>query len=96
MSNNTKQRSNELSAIARHLLVERQVDTAQAIPVYDLASAMRTMTGCHLDTAKRHVVKAARVLRGEYVATAGGKRSGSGWKKGVKRKNKNVGESYVD
>lgn len=93
--NNTNQRGAELAAIAATILVDNEVDITQPIPVSTLADKMQAASGCDRNTAKRHVVKAARVARGEHLPTRGGARPGSGWRKGRSRKKvaPNVGQT---
>ena len=73
-----KDRTDALQAHARQMLTERNFDVNQPADLRTLAPLMVEQTGCHRETARRHLAKAARRLRGEYVAQRGGKRDGAG------------------
>lgn len=75
--NNTKARSEEIQAAARALLVARGVDITQQV-ARPLVKALAEQTGCHIDTAKRHVAAAIRRARGEQARAWGGARPGAG------------------
>ena len=73
-----KDRTDALQAHARQMLTERNFDVNQPADLRALAPIMVEQTGCHKETARRHLAKAARRLCGEYVAQRGGKRDGAG------------------
>jgi len=76
--NNTRARSAEIQAAARALIEEYQVPLDTNAPFATLAPRLVARTGCHPDTAKRHLAKAARLMRGEAAAAWGGSRPGAG------------------
>jgi hypothetical protein len=82
MALNNRERSDAIQAAARALLEERQVDIEQPVPYRELAPILVVRIKCDISTAKRHIVKAARIMRGELVASWGGKREGAGRPKG--------------
>lgn len=81
--NNTRQRHDEIQQAAKRLLEGHDLDTSATQP--QLIDALISATGCHKDTAKRHLAQAARLLRGEAVKQWGGVRPGGGWPKGKPR-----------
>lgn len=78
MALNNKERSSAIQAAARALLEERQIDIEQPVPYRELAPTLVARVKCDISTAKRHIVRAARIMRGEMVAQWGGKRDGAG------------------
>jgi DNA-directed RNA polymerase specialized sigma24 family protein len=79
MSHNTKARSDALQQAAQRLLEEHQVNVLQQVHYLPLAQELRSRTGCHIDTAKQHIMKAVRRKRGEFSESQwGGVRPGSG------------------
>ncbi len=76
--NNTRARSDEIQAAARALLLADawQLDEQAITP--DRVARLIEQTQCHADTAKRHIAKAARLMRGEAAAAWGGARPGAG------------------
>lgn len=80
-----KDRTDTLQAHARQMLIDSSFDVNQPADLRTLAPIMAEQTGCHMETARRHLAKAARLLRGEHVATRGGKRDGAGRPKGEQK-----------
>lgn len=78
MATSKKERSVAIQSAARALLVERQIDIEQSVPYRELAPVLVERVKCDISTAKRHIVKAARIMRGERVAQWGGAREGAG------------------
>jgi len=78
MPANTRERTAALQDAARAFLEARGVNIAEAVPIKALAPAFARAQACHLDTAKRHLAKAVRRMRGELVASWGGPRDGAG------------------
>lgn len=76
--NNTRARSAEIANAARALLIEYGAALDQPVPFAEFVPQLVERTGCHADTAKRHLAKAARQLRGEEAAAWGGARPGAG------------------
>lgn len=67
-------------AIAARSIVERVgmnhiYEGGKLLP---MAKIMMGETGCSVDTAKRHLAKQLRLMRGEIVAERGGARDGAG------------------
>jgi hypothetical protein len=77
-SQNTKERSAFFARAARALLEETAFDVHTSVDFAALVPMLIARTGCHADTAKRHLTKAARQLRGEETTTWGGARPGAG------------------
>jgi hypothetical protein len=73
-----KERSEYLQSFAKQMLLDTNFDVWQPVNWRKLAPVMAEQAQCHSETAKRHLAKAARRLRGEYVAQRGGKREGAG------------------
>lgn len=67
-----------IAAAAASLLVERGVDVTEQVTIYPLAQELAQRTGCHFDTARRHIAQQVRLRRGELTAAWGGERPGSG------------------
>jgi len=86
MSNNTKQRTQELATVARYIIErdepQQVMEGGRLLP---MAKTMIAATGCNVDTAKRHLARQLRIMRGELVKAHGGKREGAGYPAGVKR-----------
>lgn len=87
--NNTKQRSAELATVARRIANEHPEHITNGGRLLPLAKEMMVETGCDVSTAKRHIAKQLRLIRGEIIAIAnngwGGARDGSGFPVGLKR-----------
>lgn len=73
-----KDRTGKLQSYAQNLLRNHDFDINSQVDTKALAPIMAAATNCHHETAKRHLVKAARIMRGESVASRGGKREGAG------------------
>jgi hypothetical protein len=80
MSNNTKQRSEQLQALAAKILAASGADVSKQVDIYSLAKVMQKKCDAHFETCKRHIAKAVRRSRFEYVAPRGGFRDGAGRK----------------
>jgi hypothetical protein len=86
MSTNTKERRDAILAAALALLEKRGIDVLDRVPIRELAPELAALVGCHPDTARRHLAKAARLMRGDKSKdTWGGNREGSGWTVGAPR-----------
>ena len=85
--NNTKARNAELAAVARAVAERHPEHIYQGGKLLPLAKQMMAETGCSVDTAKRHIAKQLRLMRGELIKTdgRGGAREGAGFPEGVKR-----------
>lgn len=85
--NNTKARSLELAAVARTVAARHPEQILSGGKLLPLAKEMMDATGCSVDTAKRHIAKQLRLIRGEMVKAdnRGGKRDGAGYPAGLKR-----------
>lgn len=85
--NNTKARSTELAAAARTIAERHPEHITQGGKLLPLAKEMMDATGCSVDTAKRHIAKQLRLMRGELMKAdnRGGKRDGAGYPAGMKR-----------
>ncbi len=83
----TKKRSAELAIVARRIAEAHPEHVAAGGRLLPLAKEMMAEARCSVDTAKRHLAKQMRLIRGEIVAIdgRGGKREGSGFPAGVKR-----------
>ena len=79
MPANTRERSDALHTAARALITARGLDvTADSVP-RALAVDFAAAEGCTLETARRHLARAARLMRGEASAAQwGGTRPGAG------------------
>jgi len=73
-----KARTERLQAAALNLLRYSDWTPEQAVDLRTLAPAMAEASGCHIETARRHLAKAERIMRGQHVAKRGGKREGAG------------------
>lgn len=76
-----KERSNQLATEARSIIkVYGMSHVTEGGKLLSLAKLMMDATGCSVDTAKRHLVKQLRLMRGELLAIdgRGGKREGAG------------------
>lgn len=86
MSGRNKQFTLATQEAARRIVIDQGVDITQQIAILPLAKLLIAETGCSIDTAKQHIARAVRRLRGEWVeARHGGLRPGGGSPKGVKR-----------
>ncbi len=85
--NNTKARAIELAAVARTVAARHPEQILAGGKLLPLAKEMMAATGCSVDTAKRHIAKQLRLIRGEMVKAdnRGGKREGAGFPVGMKR-----------
>jgi len=78
MPANTRARSAALQDAARALIVARGMDaTTDTVPRV-WAAEFAAQQGCTIETARRHLAKAARRMRGEVSAVWGGTRPGAG------------------
>lgn len=80
-----KERTTYLQTFAKQMLIDTNFDVWQPVDWRKLAPIMAEQAQCHPETARRHLAKAARRLRGEYVAQRGGQRDGAGFPAGLKR-----------
>ena len=79
--NSTKHRSEQLAVVARSIIeISGQDHILNGGKLLPLARLMMDATGCSVDTAKRHLAKQLRLMRGELVAidARGGARLGAG------------------
>lgn len=85
--NNTKARNAELAAVARAIAERHPEHVTSGGKLLPLAKEMMAATGCSVDTAKRHIAKQLRLMRGELMKAdnRGGKRDGAGYPAGLKR-----------
>ena len=67
-------------AVAARAIIERQgmSHIYEGGKLRPMALVMMGETGCSVDTAKRHLAKQLRLMRGEIVAQRGGAREGAG------------------
>jgi hypothetical protein len=78
---NTKQRSEQLQALAAKILAASGADVSKQVDIYSLAKVMQKKCDAHFETCKRHITKAVLRSRFEYVAPRrGGFRDGAGRK----------------
>lgn len=84
---NTKKRNQQLAVAARAIAERHPEHIYQGGRLLPLAKQMMAETGCSVDTAKRHIAKQLRLMRGELIKTdsRGGAREGAGFPEGVKR-----------
>ena len=75
---NTKERSQQLSQVARSIAEQHLEHVTNGGRLLPLAKQMMEQTDCNIDTAKRHITKQLRLMRGELLAEWGGKREGAG------------------
>lgn len=73
-----KQRTEQIQNAAQQLLRRSEWGPEQPVDLRKLAPILAESNNCHVETAKRHLTKAARILRGKTVAKRGGKRDGAG------------------
>lgn len=78
MSGLSKERVDALQQAARNLLEERQIDIWHPYGFRGLTVEFARANECHVETAKRHLARAARRMRGEQVPPRGGPRPGAG------------------
>lgn len=78
----TQARSDAIQAAARALVEAHGGYLETNIPLKAMALALMAQTGCHRNTARQHLAKAVRVLRGEASAANG--RGGAGRGQGRK------------
>lgn len=85
--NNTKARNAELAAAARAVAERHPDHVTRGGKLLPLAKEMMAATGCSVDTAKRHIAKQLRLIRGEMIKAdnRGGAREGAGYPEGTKR-----------
>jgi hypothetical protein len=92
IANNTRARSEALFHQAVEILNSYQVGNDRQVDMYAAAQAMIHRAGCSVDTAKRHLARAARLMAEQgtrnpvYTDPRGGARRGAGWKKGKARR----------
>lgn len=77
-TDSTKQRSEQLQALAAEILAASSADVTQVVAIRPLAKLMQTKCDAVYETCKRHVAKAVRRARGEKLPGRGGDRVGSG------------------
>ena len=85
MANNTKERNQQLATVARRIAENHPEHVTNGGKLLPLAKNMMAETGCSVDTAKRHIAKQLRLIRGELLRQWGGARDGAGYPEGVKR-----------
>lgn len=78
MNANKRERVAALAAAARAFLVERGHNLDTPVPLRQWAPEFAAAQQCHQDTAKRHLARAVRLLRGEAAVQWGGRRQGAG------------------
>lgn len=83
--NNTKERNIQLATVARRIAEQHPEHVTEGGKLLPLAKEMMNETGCAVDTAKRHIVKQLRLMRGELMKQWGGARDGSGFPNETKR-----------
>lgn len=83
--NNTKDRNQQLATVARAIAERHPEHVTEGGKLLPLAKEMMIETGCHVDTAKRHIAKQLRLMRGELIRQWGGAREGAGFPKNTKR-----------
>ena len=89
MSKNTKQHSSELAVVARTIALAHPEQIENGGKLLPLAKEMQELLPCDISTAKRHIAKQLRLIRGEIMAgTWGGKREGAGPPEGNKNQSK--------
>jgi hypothetical protein len=74
----TKQRTQQLAAIAAEILAESGVDVSQRVEIRQLAKQMQERCDARYETCKRHIARAVRRARGEMAGQWGGPRPGAG------------------
>lgn len=79
-SNNKKERTKKLEALADRILSASGVDVNQEVLIRPLAKRMIGKSECAYVTAKRHISKAIRRALGLPTPARGGKRPGAGRK----------------
>lgn len=91
MPANTRARSDALQQAARALITARELDvTADSVP-RALAVDFAAAEGCTLETARRHLAKAARRMR--HSASTEAERQWGGTRPGAGRPKKQSGEN---
>jgi hypothetical protein len=94
---NTRARSEQLFLQAVEILNTYEVGNDYPVDMYAASQAMMRRAGCSVDTAKRHLSRAARLMAEQgtrspvYTDPRGGARRGAGWKKGRARKQEGEG-----
>lgn len=79
MPANTRARSDALQVAARAFIDAIGLDVRESNTTRTMALSFATAEGCTVETARRHLARAARRMRGELSAeTWGGKRDGAG------------------
>lgn len=63
MANNTKAHNTELAQVAAEILITSGADITEAVSIVEMTAAMVSQTGCHPDTARRHLARAVRRAR---------------------------------
>jgi hypothetical protein len=93
---NTRKRSEQLFHQAVEVLNWFEANN-RPVDAYEAAQAMMRRAGCSVDTAKRHLARAARLMAEQgtrqpvYIDPRGGARKGAGWKRGRARKQEGEG-----
>ncbi len=76
---NTKQRNQELAAIAAAILSASGADITGPVSLAPMIPEMIARSNCHPGTARNHLARAVRRARGELTASGwGGAREGAG------------------
>jgi hypothetical protein len=94
---NTRKRSEALFHQAVAILNTYQVGDDRPVDMYMASRKMMELAGCSVDTAKRHLARAARLMAEQgtrqpiYTDPRGGARRGAGWKKGRARRKEGEG-----
>lgn len=80
MSGKSKEFTAAVQTAARRIVTESGVDITQKVTILPLAKRLMQDANCGIDTAKQHIARVVRRLRGEPVEVAqqGGKRTGAG------------------
>jgi uncharacterized protein (UPF0210 family) len=75
----TKERTQQLAALADAILAESGVDVmSQRVEIRPLAKLMQARCDAHYETCKRHIKRAVRRAKGETAGQWGGPRPGAG------------------
>lgn len=73
-----KKRTERLQMAAQQLLRDSDWKPNHPADMPKLAPILAKSEKCHIETARRHLAKAAQIMQGEEVAQRGGKRPGAG------------------
>lgn len=84
MPNNSKARSEQILLAAQSTIHERGIDVREQVDINALAKEVQARTSCHIDTARKWMLRAVMRARGDITHGVTEQRGGAGRGQGRK------------